>query len=145
MAFPENKSDSSVSQLLEQSDPNAREGHPPDPAAHDKRVRKILRIIEDQPQLSVRELAQTIRMSPAHLERSFKLATGSRVSDVLAERRLQKAATLLSASDMPIKQIAYAVGYEHHSSFVRAFQRRFAQSPGCYRNRGDCRLASATI
>jgi transcriptional regulator GlxA family with amidase domain len=138
MAFPENQRDSSVSRL-----PIAQDTQSPAVSTHEGRVRKILTLIEDQPQLSVRELADAVRMSPAHLQRSFKLATGTCVSDVLAERRLQKAATLLAASDMPIKQIAYAVGYEHHSSFVRAFQRRFAQAPGCYRHRGDCRLATA--
>jgi transcriptional regulator GlxA family with amidase domain len=132
MAFPENKSDSSISE---------REALSPAISTHEGRVRKILTLIEDQPELSVRELAHAVRMSPAHLQRSFKLATGTRVSDLLAERRLQKAAALLSASDMPIKQIAYAVGYEHHSSFVRAFQRRFAQAPGYYRQRSDCLAA----
>lgn len=133
MALPESKVDSSIRQ---------RQGHPSSFAgevqsAHEGRVRKILLLIEDQPHLSVRELAHVVRMSPAHLQRSFKLATGTSVSDLLAERKFQKAAALLSASDMPIKQIAYAVGYEHHSSFVRAFQRRFAQSPGCYRRSSD--------
>ena len=141
MAFPENKRDSSVSQHPEQPESFAPEAHSQLVSAHEGRVHKILTLIEDQPELSVRELAHVVRMSPAHLQRSFKLVTGTRVSDLLAERRLQKAATLLSASDMPIKQIAYAVGYEHHSSFVRAFQRRFAQAPGCYRHRSDCLAA----
>jgi AraC family transcriptional regulator len=107
-------------------------------SAQEGRLRKILMLIEAQPHQSVRELALAVRLSPAHLQRLFKHQTGVHVSHILAERRLQKAATLLSASDMPIKQIAYTVGYEHHSSFVRAFQRRFAQAPGCYRRHGDC-------
>ncbi|HEY6329054.1 MAG TPA: helix-turn-helix transcriptional regulator, partial [Blastocatellia bacterium] len=59
--------------------------------------------------------------------------TGLRVSGLIGEQRLQKAASLLSSSDLAIKEIAHAVGYEHHSSFVRAFHRRFAQSPKYYR------------
>jgi AraC-like DNA-binding protein len=52
---------------------------------------------------------------------------------LLAERRLQKAAHLLAESEMSIKELAFAVGYEHASSFIRAFQRRFAQTPRDYR------------
>jgi AraC-like DNA-binding protein len=90
-------------------------------------------MIESQPPRSVRELAREVHLSPARLQRLFKLETGVDVSEALAERRLQQAAHLLAASDMQIKEIAYVVGYEHHSSFVRAFQRRFALSPRLYR------------
>jgi AraC family transcriptional regulator len=53
----------------------------------------------------------------------------------LTRQRLRRAALQLEASDMSIKQIAYAVGYEHASSFIRAFQRYFSQTPGAYRYR----------
>jgi transcriptional regulator GlxA family with amidase domain len=100
---------------------------------HEKRLQKVLDMIESQPPRSVRELAREVHLSPARLQRLFKLETGVDVSEALAERRLQQAAHLLAASDMQIKEIAYVVGYEHHSSFVRAFQRRFALSPRLYR------------
>jgi AraC-like DNA-binding protein len=32
-----------------------------------------------------------------------------------------------------VKEIAYTIGYEHASSFIRAFERRFAQAPLRYR------------
>lgn len=100
---------------------------------HEKRLQRVLDMIEQQPFRSVRELAREVRLSPARLQRLFKHKTGVDVSVALAERRLQQAAHLLSASDMQIKEIAYVVGYEHHSSFVRAFQRRFALAPRRYR------------
>ncbi len=99
----------------------------------EKRLSKVLRLINSQPACSVSDLAFEVHLSPAHLQRLFKQRTGLHVRDLIGEQRLQKAANLLSSSDLPIKEIAYAVGYEHHSSFVRAFQRRFAQSPKYYR------------
>jgi transcriptional regulator GlxA family with amidase domain len=90
-------------------------------------------MIEQQPSWTVGDLAREVRLSPARLQRLFKHRIGVDVSVALAERRLQQAAHLLSASDMQIKEIAYVVGYEHHSSFVRAFQRRFALAPRLYR------------
>ena len=100
---------------------------------HERRLQKVLDMIESQPSRSVRDLAREVQLSPARLQRLFKHETGVDVSEALAERRLQQAAHLLAASDMQIKEIAYLVGYEHHSSFVRAFQRRFALAPRLYR------------
>jgi AraC-like DNA-binding protein len=99
----------------------------------ERRLDKVLDRIESQPACSVSELATEVQLSPAHLQRLFKQKTGRHLSDLIGEHRLQKAARLLSSSDLPIKEIAHEVGYEHHSSFVRAFQRRFEQSPKCYR------------
>jgi AraC-like DNA-binding protein len=99
----------------------------------ERRLHRVLQMIDSEPSCSVSDLALEVHLSPAHLQRLFKQKAGLRVSDLIGEHRLQKAARLLSTSEMPIKEIAYAVGYEHHSSFVRAFHRRFAQSPRGYR------------
>ena len=97
------------------------------------RLSKIVRLIRSRPDCSVSELALAVHLSPAHLQRLFKQQTGLHVRDLIGEHRLRKAVRLLASSEMPIKEIAHAVGYEHHSSFVRAFQRHFAQSPKYYR------------
>ena len=103
----------------------------------ERRIRRVLELIESQPTHSVQQLATEVHLSPAHLQRLFKQETGVRVSNVLAERRLQRAAALLSSSELSIKRIAQYVGYGHHSSFVRAFQRRFGQAPRIYREHSD--------
>ncbi len=112
----------------------------------EKRLTKVLRLIDSQPSCSVSDLAFEVQLSPAHLQRLFKQKTGLHVRDLLGEQRLQKAAQLLSSSGLPIKEIAHSVGYEHHSSFVRAFQRRFAQSPKYYREHNhDTRIDSLQL
>jgi AraC family L-rhamnose operon regulatory protein RhaS len=103
----------------------------------ERRLRKVLDLIESRPGSSVRELARAVSLSPTHLQRLFKQQIGINVRDLLAEHRLQNAAHLLAASDLSIKEISHRVGYEHHSSFVRAFQRRFAQAPKHYRGGGS--------
>jgi transcriptional regulator GlxA family with amidase domain len=99
----------------------------------ERRLRRVLERIEVGPPQSVSELARGVRLSPAHLQRLFKQETGVHISDLLVENRLRNAERLLSTTEMEIKEIAYLVGYQHHSSFVRAFQRRFHQSPKQYR------------
>ena len=95
----------------------------------------MLQSLETQLPHSVRELAEQVHLSPAHLQRLFKQETGVHLSDLVSARRLNMAAELLTSTDMEVKQIAYFVGYGHHSSFVRAFHKRFGQSPKRYRQR----------
>ncbi|SRR5712692_1791811 len=105
------------------------------PEAHDARVRRVLKIIESDVSLSMHELASAISLSVAHMERLFKQETGMHMRDLLSELRMQKAAELLATSYLEVKEIAYAVGYRHHSSFDRAFQRRFAETPKTHRQK----------
>lgn len=104
------------------------------PDVQDRRLRQVIEMIEVEPSCSIRDLALRVSLSAAHLQRLFKQQTGFHIGSILVERRLQKAAGLLTMSNLSIKEIAHAVGYQHHSSFVRAFQRRFAQSPKYYRS-----------
>jgi transcriptional regulator GlxA family with amidase domain len=113
------------------------------PQVQERRLRQVIEMIESEPSCSIRELALKVSLSPAHLQRLFKQQTGTQLGGVVVERRLQKAAELLTISNLSIKEIAHAVGYKHHSSFVRAFQRRFAQAPKHYRRQPDARGASA--
>lgn len=101
----------------------------------EKRLRKVLESLQTQLPHSVRELAQQVNLSPTHLQRLFKQETGVHLSDIVSARRLETAANLLISTDMEVKQIAFFVGYGHHSSFVRAFQRRFGQAPKHYRRK----------
>jgi AraC-like DNA-binding protein len=105
------------------------------PLVREKRLRLVLQRLETQLPHSVRELAEQVHLSPAHLQRLFKQETGVHLSDLVSARRLNAAAELLTTTDMEVKQIAYFVGYGHHSSFVRAFHKRFGQSPKRYRQR----------
>jgi transcriptional regulator GlxA family with amidase domain len=103
----------------------------------DRRVRAALALLAERSVCSVRELAREMHLSPDRLQRLFKKEMGMLISGYLVEQRLQKAASLLRTSNLSIKEIAFDVGYEHHSSFTRAFENRFAQSPKDYRERSD--------
>jgi AraC-like DNA-binding protein len=100
------------------------------------RVLKIVEMVESGT-YAVRKLAAEFRLSPSYLQRLFKHETGIRMGEWVSEQRLQRAAYLLSNSYLSIKEITHAVGYEHTSSFVRAFERRFLQAPARYRK--QCR------
>ncbi len=106
----------------------------------ERRVLKILEMVESGTTFAIRELAAEFHLSPAYLQRLFKHETGICMGEWLSEKRLQRAAYLLSNSYLSIKEITHAVGYEHTSSFVRAFERRFRQAPARFRKQSDGKL-----
>ena len=113
------------------------------PEVQERRLRQVIDMIKLDPSCSIRDLAEKVSLTPTHLQRLFKQQTGTQLGGLVVERRLQKAAQLLTTSNFSIKEIAHSVGYRHHSSFVRAFQRRFAQSPKHYRLQKDALCADA--
>src|SRR5436190_5080338 len=98
-------------------------------AAMDSRVREVVRMIDRNPCTSVRNLARIVNLSVSRLEHVFKQETGTTLLQFRDQRRLQRAAHLLSTTELPIKQIAWFSGYRHPSNFNRAFQRKFGRTP----------------
>src|SRR5258708_25378947 len=109
----------------------------PPPAMLEGRVQKILRMVESGTMFTIHDLALELNLSPSYLQRLFKHQTGVCMGEWLNEHRLQRAAHLLANSYMSVKEIAHDVGYEHASSFIRAFERRFMQAPARYRKQSD--------
>jgi AraC-like DNA-binding protein len=105
-------------------------------ATPDLRVQKIVEVVGCGAAYTIRELALQFRLSPSYLQRLFKQETGVRLGEWLTEQRLQRAAHLLKHSYMSVKEITHTVGYEHVSSFTRAFERRFRHAPTLYRKQG---------
>ena len=116
--------------------------HPLTPTVLEVRVRKILEMVESGRTFSVRDLALEFNLSPSYLQRLFKHQTGICMGEWLSEQRLQRAAHLLANSYKSVKEIAHTVGYEHVSSFIRAFERRFARPPARYRNQATAQNAN---
>ena len=130
-------------QNVARSDGTALQGttlapRPETPPIPEARVQKIMRMVESGPALTIRDLATEINLSPSHLQRLFKHHTGVSMGEWLSEQRLQRAADLLAKSYLSVKEIAHTVGYEHPSSFIRAFERRFTQPPARYRKQNEC-------
>ncbi|HEX3396858.1 MAG TPA: helix-turn-helix transcriptional regulator [Steroidobacteraceae bacterium] len=98
---------------------------------------RVLKMIECGTAYKITDLAAQLRVSTSHLQRIFKRETGVRIGEWLIAQRLQKAAHMLSGSYLSVKEIAGAVGYEHVSSFIRAFERRYVVTPTRYRETAD--------
>ena len=75
------------------------------------------------------DLAQQFNFSERNLKRRFQLATQISPNQYLQQVRVDKAKKLLLTTDMNIHQIAYEVGYENVSFFIRIFKKVTACTP----------------
>lgn len=103
------------------------------PVVLDDRLRRVLHMIESRPPHSIQDMALELNLSVSRLQHLFKQRTGLGLGQLLAERRMQQANDFLVHTNMSIKEIASSLGYEHASSFTRAFEHYFRQSPSRYR------------
>ena len=97
--------------------------------------KRALEIIQSRATYKTSDLAAQFPLSTSHLQRLFKRETGMSIGEWLQSQRLQRAAYLLSNSYLSVKVIARSAGYEHVSSFIRAFERKYALTPKRYRER----------
>jgi AraC-like DNA-binding protein len=101
----------------------------------DRRIRKVMCLLHEAPTLRRHELAASVNLSIWHLAHLFKRETGIRLNRFIQEIRLHHSRKLLKNTHEPIKSIAFQMGYEHSSSFIRAFILRYGESPEHYRRR----------
>lgn len=85
--------------------------------------------------VSVARIAELACYTPRHFQRVFQEALGESVAAHLMRLRMQKAAVLLSFFEMPVAEVALAVGYESPSVFSRAFTAWHGRSPTAHRER----------
>ncbi len=78
---------------------------------------------------SIAELAEATGLSQRRLTQGFRESYGSTIFGYLREARLTAARAMLGETDMPLKQIAFHVGYGHANNFIAAYRERFGTSP----------------
>lgn len=79
------------------------------------------------------DLAQVVALSPAHLARLYRQATGHTLADRLTELRIERAKQLLVSSSLPMTHIALEIGFNSSSHFSHMFLKHVGVSPLAYR------------
>lgn len=75
------------------------------------------------------ELAQLVFLNPDYLSHIFRERVGMPLVDFITAERMKKAKELLLTTDLPIRDVALAVGYANISYFSRQFKRSQGQTP----------------
>jgi AraC family L-rhamnose operon transcriptional activator RhaR len=125
---------SQLAQAVERTDPMPlpREPGPAHPA-----VGRAMRLLEADlaRRWTLTELAGDLHLTPGHLVRLFKAATGLPPMTYLAQVRAEHAAVLLLHSDEPMTGIGRAVGWPDQNYFARRFKAHYGLSATTYRKR----------
>lgn len=81
------------------------------------------------------QYADALHLSSSYLNECVKKITGYSVSHWILEENMLEAKRLLYYSNMNVKEIAFALGYEDHTYFSRLFSNRNNESPLSFRKR----------
>lgn len=79
--------------------------------------------------ISLEVLAQTVNVSPSHLRRLFKQATGMAPHQYLIHLRVNRAKELLLTRGFSVNEVAAEVGFADQSHLHRHFKRIFGVTP----------------
>ncbi|KRR22580.1 hypothetical protein CQ13_28645 [Bradyrhizobium retamae] len=107
-----------------------------------------LRLVEDYIDrhlhwsIGLADLAKAAGLSRMHFAALFRAATGYRPREYLLQKRVERAKALLGNSDMPLAEIALAVGFSTQAHFSTVFKRMAASTPA--RWRADYRSETAS-
>ena len=109
----------------------------PVPNIGNSRQDQVLRFIQDQCQRPVtrESVAAALGMSPGHLGRIVKAATGKSFNRYMTESRLDQARWLLRNSRLSIEEIALRSGFTGGNYFAQAFRRAEGIAPLAWRKK----------
>jgi AraC-like DNA-binding protein len=101
-------------------------------------VERAMLLVHEQAKTSLlqsADVAKQIGMSTVHLNRLFFRETGKSIHDHVDQVRLQFARDLLRDEDIPVKSIAYQMGFSSQPHFQTWFKKHHAMTPKAFRLR----------
>ena len=104
-------------------------------AVDDAAVAAALRIIRDHAcaGISVDEIVRASGTSRSVLQRRFRALLGETIHDHLVGARLKRARELISATSLPLPEIAERCGFHHQEYMGKVFRDRLGCTPGSLR------------
>lgn len=84
---------------------------------------------------SVADCARALAVTPTHLSRVLRAATGQPASRLIEARLMREARRQLAYTSLPVTTIAYALGFADPAYFSRVFSRVEGLSPRAFRER----------
>lgn len=102
-----------------------------------ERVKRIERLMDEniaQP-FTLEDAAERLGVNPRTVMRDFKAVHGVAFGAYYRELRLREASHLILETNIPMTDIAFAVGFQQASSFTSAFRSRFGEAPSDFRRK----------
>jgi AraC family transcriptional regulator len=111
------------------TDGDPRGGLPP------ARLRRVLDYMQAHlgEELSLRQLADVVQLSPHHFAARFKQSTGVAPYQYVLQQRIATAQHLLAEPRLSLVEIAYRLGFSSQAHFTTMFRLHVGTTPGAYR------------
>ncbi len=103
------------------------------PQPTDDRVRRVLEMLDESPDLSNAEMAEIAGMSRNGFHRLFRQQIGVPPHAYVFGKKMDLACGLLQHTGDTVDMIAEACGFNDRAYFAKAFRRQFRMSPSEYR------------
>jgi AraC family transcriptional regulator len=99
------------------------------------KIRRLLEFIEENldGDLSLSAMGAEAEISPLYLARAFRAVVGQSPHQYVLSRRIERAKELLRNTDLPVVDVAFAVGFSSQSHLSHWFVRQLGVSPAAYR------------
>lgn len=99
-------------------------------------TRKVIQYIQSNydKDISYESLTEKFYMNPVYMNRIFKKNTGTSIHAFLVNYRINMAMELLRSSNISVREIAFAAGFNDIPHFGKTFKRITGVSPVKYRN-----------
>ncbi len=99
-------------------------------------IHKAKKYVQDRldQQITIRDTARELCISPDYLTKLFKIETGQSFAQWVIEQKLAFARRVLATTtEMPVSEVARCIGYEDSRYFSRLFKAKTGATPTDYR------------
>lgn len=98
-------------------------------------VQEVLFLLQTRRARTLEDLSAALQMSPFHLCRVFRRATGQTIHHYMDQLRLRHAAAALSQRGVDLATLSVELGFTSHSHFSYRFRQAFGVTPRAWRAR----------
>lgn len=103
------------------------------PDAPDTLAERILRYLNTHPEaVTLKEVAAHFSYHPNYISALLHRELGKTFSEIVLERRMDRAVILLQGTTLSVEEIASMLGYSNTSNFYKAFREYYQTSPREY-------------
>ena len=95
-------------------------------------LNKVQKVLDDHladPAFNAKKFASLVGMSRMQLHRKLQTYTGLSTTEFIRSQRLKQAAHILRTSDATINEVAYTVGFNTPSYFIKCFKETYKKTP----------------
>lgn len=96
------------------------------------KIQKIIDTRMTDPDFKAEDFARELHLSRMQLHRKLKALTGLNTTEFIRSQRLKTATTLLSDSELTVSEVAYSVGFNTPSYFIKCFKEAYNCTPSEY-------------